>query len=167
MQDSKGFYLFHDIFVSVPDNKREEKVIATKEKMSKKKNEKHIQDEDNEYEVVDFSRVELVLQNPKNFQNDEENFYICTTKSDQCGINFALENVVRDMRFYWGWNNEVAFVSKNPRTKNLPIGEHVLIIHGYDIKNPEVIAYEKYVKVLVEKDISPGKKRKKSSNSQA
>lgn len=144
MQDSKGFYLFYDIFVSVLDNKREEKVIIPKEKISKKKNEKNIQDGDNEYEVVDFSRVELVLQNPKNFQNDEEGVYVCTTKSDQCGINFALENIVRDMRFYWGWNNEVAFVSKNPRIKNPPIGEHVLIIQGYGIKNPETIAYEKF-----------------------
>ena len=118
VQDANGVTSYREIMLNVPEKSIEIEDAEEKDNI-RKNTKKSIENTNSEVEKVDFSQVELILQNPKNFHTEDEINYICETKTGNCSANFSLENTTKNMRFYWGWDNEVAFTSKNPRAKTL------------------------------------------------
>lgn len=153
VSDNYNSFATHEIKVKVPENKSK-----IQEKVEKEKLEKSLKNSKNSEKIFEYKEPELILQGRTNISEDEDWLFVCETKTGKCNINFGLQNAQKEMKFYWGWDDEVAFESKNPKSKELDEWEHILIIQWFYEKNLDEILYEKMLVVKVEK-IVPEKKK--------
>lgn len=162
VSDNYNSFTTHEIKVKVPENKPK-----TNEKEEKEKSEKSSKNSKNSEKIFEYKEPELILQGRTNISEDEDWFFVCETKTGKCNVNFGLQDTQKEMKYYWGWDNEVAFESKNPKTKELDEWEHILIIQWFYEKNLDEILYEKMLVVKVEKIIQEKKIAKKTTKKTA
>ncbi len=94
--------------------------------------------------LKNFEIPEFILQNPVNFTIENEEKYICSTKTNNCSINLSLSETDKNFSYIWKWNHEEPVISMNPRSKSLELGTNELILQILD-KNNEIIASKKLI----------------------
>lgn len=105
----------------------------------------------------------VVLQNPLNFEyNDDE--YICSVTTKSCSANFALEDVDKNFKYFWQYNDDAPIESTNPRSKAFEIGVHRVQIFATPKAGGEII-WQKTLTIIVQKITKPKIKKAKITSS--
>lgn len=140
----------------------EEEIIQEKNVKNSLENENNLPEKSEDFEEVGFEIPEFVLQNPLNFTIENDEKYICYTKTANCSINLSLSEVSKNFSYSWLWNDEESMISQNPRSKSLGIGKNFLTLTIFEKENPENILATKKLVVEVIKTTTKKPKTTKS-----
>ncbi len=89
--------------------------------------------------------------------------YLCTTKTKSCSINLTLSGAQKNIIYTWKYDDGEIIISKNPRSKSIPIGSSKIVVTASYNGSDDIIWIET-ISTSVEKIIKPKKSKKIKKN---